>query len=291
MTDEARPGPEHERLLRACACVTRSWSSRSRTCLRSDFRPARRPRRGTRWPPGRLRTSTARSICRRSCGARGHRRRRRAGRTHPARVRRGSAAHPAGRGRVRRGDGRRRAPLHRAAGEAEACPTMSSTPRSSTAAGGRSSGGPAAGGGRLGRVRVPVHARVRGGEGPVGAPRPSAGGYDAYAGLRAEFEAHLDAVEQRYLAGDLDERTLHLALSKEVRGFASGRLGVDASVLTLSEIEHMTGTQHLTRLIARYYRPSFAEYDVDPSLLRDEQGGTRTGKDSIDRARSVVRTW
>ncbi|MFJ4108836.1 hypothetical protein [Oerskovia enterophila] len=123
------------------------------------------------------------------------------------------------------------------------------------------------------------------------APRLPTGPYDPYAGLRAEFEAHLDAVEQRYLAGELDERGLHLALSKEVRGFASGRLGVDASVLTLSEIERMTGTQHLTRLIARYYRPSFAEYDVDPLTLLDEHGVTPTGRDSIDRARTVVRTW
>jgi len=120
--------------------------------------------------------------------------------------------------------------------------------------------------------------------------RPSRLG-DPYAGLRSEFESRLDAVEAQYLAGALDERGLHLALSKEVRGFASGRLGVDASVLTLSEIERMTGTQHLTRLIARYYRPSFAEYDVDPEARLDDHGVTITGKESIDRARTVVRTW
>lgn len=128
-------------------------------------------------------------------------------------------------------------------------------------------------------------------------PWSAPGLYDPFAGLRVEFESRLDAVEATYLAGGLDERGLHLALSKEVRGFASGRLGVDASVLTLSEIEHMTGTQHLTRLIARYYHPSFAE-DVAQDVAQDvgpptghEQGGTPTGKESIDRARSVVRTW
>lgn len=124
-------------------------------------------------------------------------------------------------------------------------------------------------------------------------PRSVAGPYDPFAGLRAEFESRLDAVEATYLAGGLDERGLHLALSKEVRGFASGRLGVDASVLTLSEIERMTGTQHLTRLIARYYHPSFAEDAVQAAgpPTGPEQGGTPTGKESIDRARSVVRTW
>ena len=116
------------------------------------------------------------------------------------------------------------------------------------------------------------------------------GPYDPYAGLRAEFESRLAGVEQRYLAGELDERALHLALSREVRGFASGRLGVDASVLTLSEIERLTGAQHLTRLIARYYRPSFAEDDGEPSAHR-EQGVSPGGRESIDRARSVVRTW
>lgn len=120
------------------------------------------------------------------------------------------------------------------------------------------------------------------------ARRPPSGAHDPYADLRADLERQLDAVEQRYLAGELDERGLHLALSKEVRRFASGRLGVDASVLTLSEIEHMTGAQHLTRLIARYYRPSFAEDDGTPY---PEAGGTTSGRDSIDRARSVVRTW
>ncbi|MFF2620902.1 hypothetical protein [Oerskovia jenensis] len=114
---------------------------------------------------------------------------------------------------------------------------------------------------------------------------------DPYAGLRAEFEAHLDAVEAAYLAGGLDERGLHLALSKEVRGFASGRLGVDASVLTLSEIESMTGTAHLTRLIARYYHPSFAEDEALDLPTPPERGGSPDGRESIDRARSVVRTW
>jgi hypothetical protein len=122
------------------------------------------------------------------------------------------------------------------------------------------------------------------------APRGPSGPYDPYAGLRAEFEGRLEAVEARYLAGELDERALHLALSKEVRGFASGRLGVDASVLTLSEIERLTGAQHLTRLIARYYRPSFAERPDD--LSRDHaQSAAPEGRESIDRARTVVRTW
>ncbi|MFJ2298730.1 hypothetical protein [Oerskovia paurometabola] len=123
--------------------------------------------------------------------------------------------------------------------------------------------------------------------------RPSwaTGALDPYAGLRTEFEAHLDAVEAAYLAGGLDERGLHLALSKEVRGFASGRLGMDASVLTLSEIERMTGTAHLTRLIARYYHPSFAEDEALDASSRPGPGGSPDGRESINRARSVVRTW
>ncbi|MHA7134693.1 hypothetical protein [Oerskovia turbata] len=122
------------------------------------------------------------------------------------------------------------------------------------------------------------------------ASRGPSGPFDPYAGLRAEFESRLATVEARYLAGELDERALHLTLSKEVRGFASGRLGVDASVLTLSEIERLTGAQHLTSLVARYYRPSFAEHPDAPAQ-GDAQSQAPEGRESIDRARTVVRTW
>jgi hypothetical protein len=108
---------------------------------------------------------------------------------------------------------------------------------------------------------------------------------DPYGALRSEYERRLDAVAQRFHAGELDERTLHLALSAEVRGFATGRLGQDASSMTLSEIQQLSGADELTRLITRYYRPSFADHENDPKAR------TTDAEDSIARARTVVRSW
>jgi hypothetical protein len=117
-------------------------------------------------------------------------------------------------------------------------------------------------------------------------PPPSpAGPLDPYGALRSEYERRLDAVAQRFHAGELDERTLHLALSAEVRGFATGRLGQDASSMTLSEIQQLSGADELTRLITRYYRPSFADHENDPKAR------TTDAEDSIARARTVVRSW
>ncbi len=112
-----------------------------------------------------------------------------------------------------------------------------------------------------------------------------AGPPDPYGPLRTEYGRRLDVVEQRYRAGELDERALHLALSAEVRGFASGRTGQDASSMTLSEIEQLTGADRLTPVIARYYRPSFADHASDP------QARATDAEDSISRARAVVSSW
>ncbi|MFC8923811.1 hypothetical protein [Cellulosimicrobium sp. NPDC057127] len=120
--------------------------------------------------------------------------------------------------------------------------------------------------------------------GPAARP-PAAGPSDPYGPLRAEYGRRLDLVEERYRAGELDERALHLALSAEVRGFASGRTGQDASSMTLSEIQQLADAAHLTPVIARYYRPSFADHDNDPRARATD------AEDSIARARAVVRTW
>ncbi|MCO7273755.1 MULTISPECIES: hypothetical protein [Cellulosimicrobium] len=120
---------------------------------------------------------------------------------------------------------------------------------------------------------------------PPPAPRLPTGPYDPYASLRAEYERRLDVVAERFRAGELDERALHLALSAEMRGFATGRLGQDASSMTLSEIQQIGEAGRLTQVIARYYRPSFADHDNDPAARATD------AEDSIDRARSVVRGW
>jgi hypothetical protein len=129
--------------------------------------------------------------------------------------------------------------------------------------------------------------RARAEEKAAGAPPPPspAGPLDPYGALRAEHERRLDAVAQRYRAGELDERALHLALSAEVRAFASGRIGQDASSMTLSEIQQLGQAARLTELVARYYRPSFADHAADARARATD------AEDSIARAREVVRTW
>jgi len=116
-------------------------------------------------------------------------------------------------------------------------------------------------------------------------PPSPAGPLDPFGALRAEYDQRLEAVARRFRAGELDERGLHLALSAEVRGFATGRLGQDASSMTLSEIQQLAHAERLTQLVTRYYRPSFADH------AQDERARTTDAEDSIARAREVVRTW
>ena len=92
---------------------------------------------------------------------------------------------------------------------------------------------------------------------PPAAPLLPTGPYDPYAALRAEYERRL----------------------------ATGRLGQDASSMTLSEIQQIGEAGRLTQVIARYYRPSFADHDNDPAARATD------AEDSIDRARTVVRGW
>lgn len=110
---------------------------------------------------------------------------------------------------------------------------------------------------------------------------------DRFGALRATYLARIDDLDREYREGGLDERALHLALSAQMRGFASERLGVDTSAMTLSEIETLRHADPLSSLIAHNYRPSFAE-DVDPATETDTETGTG---DSVEMARTAVRTW
>jgi hypothetical protein len=104
---------------------------------------------------------------------------------------------------------------------------------------------------------------------------------DRFAEVRPVYLARVDAVEQRYRRGDLDARGLHLELSAVVRDFATVRRGVNASVLTLSELRRVQGTRRLAALIESYYRPAF-----------DRTGPETVSVDgSLDGARRVIRQW
>lgn len=100
-------------------------------------------------------------------------------------------------------------------------------------------------------------------------------GRDPFAGVRPVYLAKVDALEQRFLAGTLDARALHLELSAVVREFATVRRGVDASVLTLAELHRVRGAERLAGLIATYYRPAFARHGTVGASPEQAVGGAR----------------
>lgn len=104
---------------------------------------------------------------------------------------------------------------------------------------------------------------------------------DRFAAVRPVYLKKIDAVEERYRDGELDVRALHLELSAVVREFATIRRGVDASVLTLSDLRRLEGTRHLAGLIETYYRPAFSR-DGAPHVQPEA---------SIHGARTVVSQW
>lgn len=111
---------------------------------------------------------------------------------------------------------------------------------------------------------------------PPPPPQRRLGPYDdPYAGVRPVYLAKVDALEARYVAGELDARSLHLELSAVVRDFGSVRRGVDARVLTLSELRRIEGARRLANLIETYYRPAFARYGTVGASSEQALAGAR----------------
>lgn len=110
---------------------------------------------------------------------------------------------------------------------------------------------------------------------------PLAPGDDPFRALRAEHLALIGDIDRRYREGALDERAVHLALSAQMRAFASARLGINASAMTLSEIVNLRHADPLSSLIARNYRPSFSD---DTEEHSDPAG-------SIQLATTAVQQW
>lgn len=117
---------------------------------------------------------------------------------------------------------------------------------------------------------------------PPAPPVRQLGPYDdPYASVRPVYLAKVDALEQRFDAGELDARALHLELSAVVREFGTVRRGVDTRVLTLSDLRRVDGARSLANLIETYYRPAFARYGaVGASTERALEG-----------AREVISRW
>lgn len=105
------------------------------------------------------------------------------------------------------------------------------------------------------------------------------GGPDQFGGIRATSLAAIADVEERYREGQIDLRTLHLDLNHVMREFANGRLQMDTSSLTVTEIAALEGTDRLTALLSDYQEPAFA-IDSDAQALA-----------ATSNARAVVEQW
>lgn len=110
-------------------------------------------------------------------------------------------------------------------------------------------------------------------------PATYAAGSDPFVDMRVLYLGKVDEVERAFHAQEIDVRELHLRLSAIVREFAAKRRGVDTSVMTLTELEHLTGAGRLANLIARYYQPAFARTTEE------------TGIEGLDGARTVISSW
>lgn len=76
--------------------------------------------------------------------------------------------------------------------------------------------------------------------------------------IRHACLVRINEIDQRFQTGKLDARGLHTELSTVVRDFATVRLGIDATTMTLADICALTGTQPLAMLIQSYYLPEFS---------------------------------
>ncbi|MGC0141759.1 MULTISPECIES: hypothetical protein [unclassified Pseudactinotalea] len=102
---------------------------------------------------------------------------------------------------------------------------------------------------------------------------------DQWASLRSTTLEEVDAAEERYREGETDLRSLHLDLNHILRTFANGRLRMDTSSLTVSELARLEGTDRLTDLLSDYEEPAFA-IDSDAEALS-----------ATNDARAVISEW
>lgn len=96
--------------------------------------------------------------------------------------------------------------------------------------------------------------------------------------LQQKYSGLIDEVEAESVAGRLDERAVHSRLSQLLRYFASEASGVEAQVMTLSDLRRAP-LPTVTRAVAQYYPPAFQQqYPGDPHA-------------AVAEAREVVSSW
>lgn len=113
---------------------------------------------------------------------------------------------------------------------------------------------------------VLVRARRR-----AGAPHPIPPG--GLAGLKAEYHSRVTAIEAEFAAGGLSARVAHHRLSAVVRAFGRAVSGIDAPVMTLTELQS-SSLPTVTVAVAEYYPASFESADrseISPAVARARQ--------------------
>ena len=111
---------------------------------------------------------------------------------------------------------------------------------------------------------------------PATSPAPMRPG--GLAGIKADHHARISAIEAEFVAGTLSARRAHHRLSAVVRDFGRAVSGIDAPVMTLTELQSVS-LPTVTTAVAEYYPAAFEPED-------------RTDiSSSVVRARQVIESW
>lgn len=98
------------------------------------------------------------------------------------------------------------------------------------------------------------------------------------AGIKADHHARVSAIEAEFAAGALSARRAHHRLSAVVRDFGRAVSGIDAPVMTLTELQSAS-LPTVTTAVAEYYPAAFeAEERTEISS-------------AVARARQVIESW
>jgi hypothetical protein len=122
-------------------------------------------------------------------------------------------------------------------------------------------------------VIVLVRTRRRAAQAPPLPPRPG-----GLAGVKADYHGRVSAIEAEFAAGELSVRAAHHRLSAVVRSFGRAVSGVDAPVMTLTELQS-SSLPTVTAAVAEYYPAAFEVED------RSEISS------AVLRARQVIESW
>lgn len=98
------------------------------------------------------------------------------------------------------------------------------------------------------------------------------------AGVKAEYHGRVSAIEAEFAAGTLSARAAHHRLSAVVRAFGRAVSGIDAPVMTLTELQSAS-LPTVTAAVAEYYPASFES--ADSSEISS----------AVLRARQVIESW